>query len=333
VPGVGGAGVPSLSEIQAWDVAHLENAATGWKATAEHWESSFTSIHRATVSPGGTVWEGVAAEAAQERAFADLVQVRGLADVLHESSEIARRGAETLDSAKRSVLDAVNEADSAGYMVGENLSVTPPRGGVAAQAQAQLYAAAIQDRAAQLVAHDAAIAAKITAASAPLNGVSFAEPQGSPAARALGAGFKLNHDWDPYTDQPAHGPFEPVEPGRPQFDPKTGTVEGGGGFPPLGGKGPPEPSAPTGQRGSPMDVPRGTNAPATIKGRSFSAHALDEMQSDGIPQSAVDSVLRSGLSAPSRGGTTVFYDPANHISVIQAGDGTIVTVSYGDLRK
>ena len=165
--------MPSLSEIQAWDVAHLENAATGWKATAEHWESSFTSIHRATVSPGGTVWEGVAAEAAQESAFADLVQVRGLADVLHESSEIARRGAETLDSAKRSVLDAVNEADSAGYMVGEDLSVTPPRGGVAAAAQAQLYAAAIQDRAAQLVAHDAAIAAKITAASAPLNGVSF----------------------------------------------------------------------------------------------------------------------------------------------------------------
>ena len=237
MPGVGGAGVPSLSEIQAWDVAHLENAATGWKATAEHWESSFTSIHRATVSPGGTVWEGVAAEAAQESAFADLVRVRGLSDVLHESSEIARRGAETLDSAKRSVLDAVNEADSAGYMVSEDLSVTPPRGGVAAAAQAQLYAAAIQDRAAQLVAHDAAIAAKITAASAPLNGVSFAEPQGSPAARALGAGFKLNHDWDPYTDQPAHGPFEPVEPGRPQFDPKTGTVEGGGGFPPLGGKG------------------------------------------------------------------------------------------------
>jgi hypothetical protein len=132
-------------------------------------------------------------------------------------------------------LDAVNEADSAGYVVGEDLSVTPPRGGVAARAQAQLYAADIQSRAAQLVAHDAAIAAKITAASAPLNGVSFPEPQQPPAARALGAGFKLNHDWDPYTDQPAHGPFEPVTPGRPQFDPKTGAVEGGGG--PIGGKG------------------------------------------------------------------------------------------------
>jgi hypothetical protein len=189
------------------------------------------------VSPGGTVWEGVAAEAAQERAFADLVKVRGLADLLHESAAIAHRGADTLDSAKRSVLDAVEEASSAGYVVGEDLSVTPPRGGLAAQAQAQLYAADIQDRAAQLVAHDQAIAAEITTASAPLNRVTFPEPQESPPARALGTGFKLDHEWDPYTDQPAHGPFEPVTPGRSQFDPKTGAVEGGGGFPPMGGKG------------------------------------------------------------------------------------------------
>ncbi|WP_139043340.1 hypothetical protein [Mycobacterium lentiflavum] len=230
-------GVPSLSEIQAWDVAHLAGAATDWKATAEHWESSFTSIHRVTVSPGGTVWEGVAAEAAQERALADLVKVRGLADALHESAAIARRGAETIDSAKRSVLDAVEEASSAGYVVGEDLSVMPPRAGVAAQAQAQLYAADIQQRAAQLVAHDTEIAAKITAASAPLNTVTFPESPAPTVARALGAGFKLDHEWDPYTDQPAHGPFEPVQPGPTPFDPKTGVAQGGGGPIGKGGSG------------------------------------------------------------------------------------------------
>jgi hypothetical protein len=134
------------------------------------------------------VWAGVAAEAAQQRAFADLVKVRGLADVLHESSAVARRGAETLDAAKRSVLDAVEEASSAGYVVGEDLSVNPPRAGVAAEAQAQVYAADIQQRAAQLVAHDEAIAAKIATASAPLSGVTFAESPASPVVRALGAG-------------------------------------------------------------------------------------------------------------------------------------------------
>ncbi|ORV54932.1 hypothetical protein AWC05_13695 [Mycobacterium florentinum] len=84
------------------------------------------------MSPGGTVWEGVAAEAAQERAFADLIKVRRLADALHESTAVARRGAETLYSAKQSVLDVAREASAAGYVVGEHLSVTPSRGGAAA---------------------------------------------------------------------------------------------------------------------------------------------------------------------------------------------------------
>ncbi|VAZ60541.1 hypothetical protein LAUMK7_02955 [Mycobacterium kansasii] len=95
----------------------------------------------------------------------------------------------------------------------------------------------------------------------------------------------------------------------------------------------PDPSTPTGQRGGPMDVPRGTNAPATIDGTSFSGHALDEMQSDGIPVSVVQNTLRNGLSAPSRGGTTVFFDPVNNVSVVQAASGRIVTVSFGDLRR
>lgn len=171
-----GVGVPSLSEIQAWDLAHLENAATDWTATAQHWEASFTSIHRASVSPGGTVWEGVAAEAAQASAFADLVKVRGLADVLHESAAVARRGAETLYAAKQSVLNAVEDASAAGYVVGEDLSVTPSQGGAVAQAQAQVYAARIRERAVQLAAHDREIAAKISAATAPLNAVTFPEP-------------------------------------------------------------------------------------------------------------------------------------------------------------
>jgi hypothetical protein len=165
-----------LSEVHAWDITHLESATRDWTATAQHWETSFSSIHRASVSPGGTVWEGVAAEAAQERAFADLVKVRGLADVLHESAAIARRGAETLFSAKQRVLDAVKDASAAGYVVGEDLSVTPSQGGMAAQAQAQVYAAQIRERAVELAARDQEIAAKITAATAPLNAVTFPEP-------------------------------------------------------------------------------------------------------------------------------------------------------------
>lgn len=213
MPGIGGVGTPSLSEIRGWDVAHLETAATAWTATAEHWESSFASIHRASVSPGGTVWEGAAAEAAQASAFADLVRVRGLADVLHESAAIARRGAETLYSAKRTVLDAVEEAGAAGYVVGEDLSVKPPQGGLTAEAQAQVYAAHIQERAAQLVVHDKEIAAKISTATAPLDAVTFAERAGdSPHSGVQLTDYNAPRPLDP-------PPWQPPPPGYPQGQP------------------------------------------------------------------------------------------------------------------
>jgi hypothetical protein len=53
MPGSGGAGVPSLSQIAAWDIAHLEDAAQDFTAAGKHWEDAFTSVHRGTLSPGG----------------------------------------------------------------------------------------------------------------------------------------------------------------------------------------------------------------------------------------------------------------------------------------
>jgi hypothetical protein len=245
VAGVVGIGAPSLSEIQAWDITHLESAARDWSATAEHWESSFTSIHRASVSPGGTVWEGVAAEAAQERAFADLVKVRGLADVLHESASIARRGAETLYATKQSVLDAVMDASAAGYVVSEDLSVTSPRGGVAAQAQAQLYAAHIQERAVQLTAHDKQIAAEIAGATTPLHAVTFAE---TPNTTSPHNGIQMAGFGTPLPEDPAP-PWQPPPPPYPQGPPVHPGLPPEGVHPPADGPvtvGPP--SRPSAQR-------------------------------------------------------------------------------------
>jgi hypothetical protein len=223
VAGVVGVGAPSLSEVQAWDITHLESAARDWTTSAQHREASFTSIHRASVSPGGTVWEGVAAEAAQERAFADLVKVRGLADVLHESAAIARRGAETLNSAKQSVLDAVKDASAAGYMVGEDLSVTPSQGGVVAQAHAQVYAAQIRERAIRLAAHDQEIAAKITAATGSLHSVTFAEtPTTSPRHGIQPADYNTPHPLDPAPPPPVPAPGLPPEGLRPPVEGSLG---------------------------------------------------------------------------------------------------------------
>lgn len=176
MPRVGGVGLPSQSEIHAWDITHLADAARDWTASAQHWEASFSSIHQATLAPGGTAWGGAAAEAAQQGTLADLVKVRGWADALHESAAVARRGADTLQYAKQRALNAVEDAQAAGYRVGEDLSVTPPPGsGVAGAAEAQVHASAIQERAAQLAAHDKEIASKINTATAPLHQVNFSE--------------------------------------------------------------------------------------------------------------------------------------------------------------
>jgi len=181
VPGIAGVGVPTLSEIQAWDITHLENAARDWTATAQHWETSFSSIQQAVHSPGGTVWRGAAAEAAWTRASTDLGVVRAQGvEVLHASAAIARQGASTLSYAKQSVLNAVDDARAAGYVVSENLMVTPVRPNPVSMAQAQLFAADIAERAGQLVAHDKAIAAAITTTSAPLHTLTFHENPTTP---------------------------------------------------------------------------------------------------------------------------------------------------------
>lgn len=176
MPAVAGAALPSLSQILGWDTEHLSRAATDWSTTAQRWEDAFDTVHRGMLAPGGTVWVGAAAEAAQERAFADLVRVRGLADTLSDSATVARRGAEQLEYLKRQAIEAVREAREAGFTVGEDLSVidTGKYSGVRAVA-AQRYRVAITARAAALSAADRDIAARISAAATALNSVGFSE--------------------------------------------------------------------------------------------------------------------------------------------------------------
>jgi hypothetical protein len=50
-------GCAEAAQILGWDTEHLYRAATDRVSTAEHWADSFTSVHRGTLSPGGTVRE------------------------------------------------------------------------------------------------------------------------------------------------------------------------------------------------------------------------------------------------------------------------------------
>lgn len=88
------------------------------------------------------------------------------------------------------------------------------------------------------------------------------------------------------------------------------------------------PSTPTGQKGSPADVPKGTNSPTEIGGRSYGGHALDQMQGRGIPPSAVEDAIANGQAASQTGGRIAHYSPENNITVITE-NGKVVTATYG----
>jgi RHS repeat-associated protein len=71
------------------------------------------------------------------------------------------------------------------------------------------------------------------------------------------------------------------------------------------------------------------NQATNISNRSYSGHSLDRMQDRGIVPSVVQNTIDNGVATPSRGGTTVYYDAMNNVSVVTNAQGTVVTVSYG----
>jgi len=181
VPTLADTRFPTLSQIADWDVGHLERAASDWTTSANQWEAQFETLHRQAMSPGGSVWEGSAADAAQHRTYADLVKVRGAADDLRNAATAARRGADELLYARFNALNAVAAAEKAGLVVGEDLSVTVALTSGSALEQSRQLASArqradeIAARVIELSAADKRIAHTITTATAPLAEFHFTE--------------------------------------------------------------------------------------------------------------------------------------------------------------
>jgi hypothetical protein len=200
-------------DIEAWSTEHLDTAATHWASTAQAWEDHFTSIHNGVLRPGGTVWEGQAAEAAAERTWGDLVKVRGAVDALHAASGHATNGASDVAWSKRQVLDAIADAEDAGFTVGQDLSVTDPnvtplmRGSAQRQQQATEHADAIQAAVQALVKADKQTADRIHGVLAPLGEFGFPDDgkQQDPTVKAAGFHTVKEAPPQPPPPAPAHG--------------------------------------------------------------------------------------------------------------------------------
>jgi hypothetical protein len=201
------AAAPGLSALLAWPTEHLTEAADHWDSVAER---SYGVAHEVWRDALSADWQGETAEDLRTATHADLQTTSVVVDQLQAASSVARSGASDLDAARSRVRYAVEDARTAGFDVGENLSVTDRMtGGSAAQqaarqAAAQAFAGNIGQRAAQLVALDAQVAGNITAAVA---GIGQTFPQ-IPAAVAPRVRAVDNHT---FKQDPPALPVDPKD--------------------------------------------------------------------------------------------------------------------------
>ncbi|MGB9304625.1 MAG: hypothetical protein WCB92_13405 [Mycobacterium sp.] len=108
--------------------------------------------------------------------------VSRLHDQLSEAAQVARVGASELYAARARLRHAVEDAEAAGFDVGEDLSVTDRYVWVSAddqlvrQEEADSFALEIHQRAVQLVGLDQQVAGRVTAAVAGIGDITFDEP-------------------------------------------------------------------------------------------------------------------------------------------------------------
>jgi hypothetical protein len=171
-------GLPTLPQIYAWDVDHLSEAADHWDSTANRWDDVYGQVWQQSL---GMDWEGQARDALVERTTSDKAMVTRKSDRLRKAAQIAREGAGDISAVHRSALYKVADAHQAGFVVGEDLSVTDTQTSsnaaelAARQAQAQAFAADIRSRAARLVATDSEVGTKLTATAGDVGRLTFDE--------------------------------------------------------------------------------------------------------------------------------------------------------------
>jgi guanyl-specific ribonuclease Sa len=200
-------GAPGLSALLSWPTDHLTEAAAHWETVGER---SYGVSHGVWRDALTVDWSGEAAEALRTDTHADMMTTSGVVDQLQSAANVARSGASDLDAARSQMRYAVEDARSAGFEVGEDLSVTDRMSGgsaaqrVARQAAAQTFAGNIGGRAAQLVSVDAQVAGRITAAVAGVGATFSQTPPTNGQVRAVD-----NHTFK--QDPPSPLPVDPKD--------------------------------------------------------------------------------------------------------------------------
>jgi hypothetical protein len=211
----------TLSQLREWDTEHLTSAARHWSATASRWEGAFAKLEHATHMPGETPWEGAAARAAQDRAYADRRRVSAAADQLDTASSVARTAAGQLQTAQQRVLAVVDAAEASGFGVGEDFSLTAYRAGAeeitAAEAHMRQLGRQLRHRIEELLELDQQVATRIAAAADGVGTLTFTDAD------------EAHSGYDAAVDAVDYRVLKEAPPQPPPPDPKPGPL------PPING--------------------------------------------------------------------------------------------------
>lgn len=115
------------SDVIGWNTAHLDAAASRWQQLAEESLEAFAKHRQNTDEPGGSRWSGQAKDAALEKVQSDQAVVGRQSQLQVESARTALRGAGDIRAAQRAALEAIADAESDGFSVAEDLSISDVR--------------------------------------------------------------------------------------------------------------------------------------------------------------------------------------------------------------
>ncbi|MCG5076749.1 hemagglutinin repeat-containing protein [Paraburkholderia tagetis] len=124
-------------------------------------------------------------------------------------------------------------------------------------------------------------------------------------------------------------------PGTPGYAPGNATLSSGRDDAQASNSGDSEASLPMGSKSNQFNQPKNPsyqptrNTPGAVDRTDYAGHAFDRMQDRGLTPSVIQNTIENGVPTPSRGGTTVFYDSVNNVSVVTNSEGKVITVKYG----
>jgi hypothetical protein len=114
------AGFPGLSQLLGWPTEHLTEAADYWETAGGRSYGVANQVWRDALTID---WQGEGVDALHTATHADMLTTSTVADQLQAAAKVARTGPQIFYAARSRVRYAVEDARTAGFNVGEDLSV------------------------------------------------------------------------------------------------------------------------------------------------------------------------------------------------------------------